>query len=97
MGRIYYVYIMASWQRTIYVGMTNDLMRRVWQHRNKVNEGSFTTRYNCTRLVLYEDYPDPLSAIGREKEIKGWRREKKVALIDAMNPMWRDFWPDIAG
>ncbi len=85
----YYVYIMSSRSRVIYVGMTNDLRRRVEQHQQKMVEG-FTQKYNVTRLVYYEITNDVLSAIAREKEIKGWRRSKKVALIEGMNPTWKD-------
>ena len=93
MDRNYFVYIMASFTRVIYVGMTNDLQGRVRQHRNKVHEG-FTNRYNCTHLVYFEVCSDPMSAITREKEIKRWRREKKIALIESLNPSWRDLWND---
>ncbi len=85
----YYVYIMSSRSRVIYVGMTNDLRRRVEQHQQKLVEG-FTQKYNVTQLVYYEVTNDVHSALAREKEIKGWRRSKKVALIESMNPTWQD-------
>ena len=85
----YYVYIMASETGTLYVGMTNDLKRRVWQHKNKQVEG-FTQKYNVNRLVYAESFGDVHAAIAREKQIKGFRREKKVALIDKDNLCWKD-------
>ncbi len=90
----YYVYVMASWKKVLYIGVTNNLTRRVWQHRSGAIEG-FTTRYNITRLVHIETYPDPTSAIAREKELKGWLRAKKIALIESSNPTWRDLYSDI--
>ena len=88
-GRSFYVYIVASWRRVLYVGVTNDLVRRVWEHKEKVHEG-FTSKYNVNRLVYYEETADVLAAIAREKQIKGWLRAKKVALIEGMNPGWED-------
>jgi putative endonuclease len=85
----YYVYIMASHSRVIYIGMTNDLRRRVAQHQQKLVEG-FTQKYNCTLLVYYESTEDVHAALAREKELKGWRREKKTALIESRNPAWQD-------
>jgi putative endonuclease len=87
--RSYYVYIMASWKRTIYTGVTNNIERRVHEHKQGLVRG-FTSRYRVTRLVYYEHFQDVQQAIQREKEIKGWRREKKVALIESRNPEWRD-------
>lgn len=84
----YYVYILASPARTLYTGVTNNLERRVRQHR--AAESEFTSRYNITRLVHYEVTNSVTTAIAREKEIKGWRREKKVALIEEDNPAWDD-------
>jgi len=74
---------------TIYTGMTNDLERRVLEHKKRLNEG-FTKRYNLTNLVYFEDTNTALSAIEREKQIKGWLRSKKVALIETQNPEWND-------
>ena len=85
----YYVYILASKSRRLYVGVTNNLERRVFEHKNKVVDG-FTKQYNIERLVHFEDTVDVLSAIAREKQIKGWSRDKKVALIEAHNPAWED-------
>ncbi len=88
-GRAYYVYILGSRSRTLYTGVTGDLQRRLLQHKQSDSAG-FTARYHVTRLVYYEIFGDPKAAIAREKEIKGWRRAKKVALIKAMNPKWLD-------
>ncbi len=87
--RHYYVYIMANIARTLYIGVTNDLERRVYQHRHKITPG-FTSRYNLTQLVYYEEFGDIREAIAREKQLKGWLRAKKVALIEMMNPEWDD-------
>ena len=89
MSRTYYVYIMANRSGTLYTGVTNDLERRVHEHRRKLVSG-FTKRYRVTRLVCYEETDDVGAAIAREKEIKGWRRGKKVALVESVNPGWRD-------
>ena len=92
----YYVYLLAS--RTdgaLYVGMTNDLVRRIYQHRTKTIPG-FTARYNITRLVWFEVYADPISAITREKELKKWRRAWKIALIERDNPGLNDLYDSIA-
>jgi putative endonuclease len=84
----YYVYLLASRKGgPLYLGVTNDLIRRVFEHRSKAIPG-FTSRYNITRLVWFEIYDDPTSAISREKEIKKWRRSWKVALIARENPDW---------
>ena len=89
----YYVYILASRSHTLYTCVTNDLERRLYQHR--LGEGSaFTRKYRAHRLVYFESTPNVLSAIAREKEIKGWRREKKVKLIRTANPRWRDLSAD---
>ena len=85
----YYVYIMANEGRTIYVGVTNNLERRVYQHKNKLVEG-FTSRYGLTKLVYYAATNDVIAAIAREKQIKGWARTKKVSLIEETNPEWDD-------
>jgi putative endonuclease len=85
----YYVYILTNRSRTLYTGMTRDLERRLYEHRHKVVPG-FTSRYNVTRLVYFEVTGDVRSAITREKEIKSWRREKKIALIQASNLTWKD-------
>ena len=85
----YYVYILSNATRTLYVGVTNDLVRRVYQHKQKRIEG-FTKKYNVEWLVYYEQTGDIREAITREKQIKAWRREKKVELVDVMNPEWKD-------
>ena len=93
----YYVYILASRRDgAIYVGITSDLVKRVYEHRSKFVPG-FTSRYNITRLVWFEVHGDPLMAISREKEIKKWRRAWKIALIVKDNPEWRDLWEEICG
>ncbi len=88
--KIYYVYILASRQRALYIGITNDLETRLGEHKTKRYPNSFTAKYNITRLVHWEDFTDPSQAIAREKELKGWRREKKVRLIQRENPDWLD-------
>ena len=87
--RQYYVYIMTNRSKTLYTGVTNDLLRRVYEHKNKMVEG-FTKKYNITKLVYYEDTDDVEEAIAREKQIKGWLRRKKIALIESINPEWKD-------
>jgi putative endonuclease len=87
--RYYYVYMTASLTRVLYIGVTGSLERRIVQHKEKVHEG-FTSRYNVTRLVYWESFTHIHSAIAREKELKGWRREKKVALVNGFNPAWKD-------
>ncbi len=92
----YYVYIMTNRSRTLYTGVTNNLERRVYEHKQKLIPG-FTKKYNITRLVYYEVSDDIREAIKREKQIKGWLRIKKVALIESVNPHWKDlaekWWP----
>ncbi|MFH1830419.1 MAG: GIY-YIG nuclease family protein [Pseudomonadota bacterium] len=91
MDKHYYVYIMTNSRNTVlYTGVTNDLERRVCEHKDKVNQTSFTSQYNIEKLVYFEDTTDVNSAIAREKEIKGWVRKKKIALIESLNPSWRD-------
>ncbi len=87
--RNYYVYILSNYSGTLYVGVTNDLERRVAQHRAKLHAG-FTKQYNIASLVYYEHTDQVTEAIQREKEIKAWRRSKKLALIRSMNPEWKD-------
>jgi len=91
--RQYYVYIMANLARTLHTGVTNDLERRVFEHREKRIPG-FTQHYDLTRLVYYETTNDVRTAIAREKQIKGWLRAKKIALIESMNPEWEDLAAD---
>ena len=85
----YYVYIMASRGRTLYIGVTSDLTRRVYEHKQKVT-GGFTEKYNINKLVLYETTIDIEAAIAREKQLKAWRRSKKVTLVESVNPEWKD-------
>jgi putative endonuclease len=89
MDRVFHVYMTASKSRVIYVGMSNDLARRVREHKEE-GRRSFAKRYNVDRLVWFEEHGRALSAIAREKQIKGWVRARKVALIEAKNPQWRD-------
>ena len=89
MSREYYVYIMTNKSRTLYTGVTGDLMRRVHEHKNKLVRG-FTRKYNIQYLVYYESTASVYSALKREKQIKGWLRAKKIALIESMNPEWKD-------
>ena len=90
MMKTYYVYIMTNQKKgTLYTGVTNDLERRVYEHKLKLVPG-FTQKYGLNRLVFYEDTDDVSAAISREKQIKGWLRKKKIALIESMNPEWRD-------
>jgi putative endonuclease len=95
--RSYFTYIVASRSHTLYVGVTGDLQKRVFEHKWREPEG-FTERYNCDRLVWFEIYQDIAKAIAREKQVKGWRREKKIALIEKSNPAWVDLsrdWYDV--
>ncbi len=91
----FFVYIMTNAPKpaVLYTGITGSLTRRVWQHKNKLIPG-FTSRYNLTNLVYYECFVYPDAAIAREKEIKGWRRSKKIKLIESMNPRWEDLAKD---
>jgi len=90
-AKTFYVYIMTNRPRShvLYTGITGNLLRRVFEHKNKIIPG-FTSRYNLTRLAYYESFTYPDDAIDREKEIKGWRRNKKIRLIESMNPHWYD-------
>ena len=85
----FHVYVMASRSRTLYVGVTSDLEKRVYEHKHKLC-GGFTSRYNIDRLVYLEECGDSVGAIAREKQIKAWARAKKVALIELLNPTWED-------
>jgi len=89
----YYVYLLSSRRHgTLYLGVTNDLDRRVYEHKNKLIAG-FTAKYGVNRLVWFEVYDDPVSAIAREKQIKKWRRDWKIGLIERDNPDWRELYP----
>ena len=87
--RTYFTYIMASRSHTLYIGMTSNLQHRVFQHKWREKDG-FTARYNCDRLVWFQLFSEVSDAIQREKELKGWRREKKIALIEQTNPTWQE-------
>ena len=87
--RSYWVYILASISRGLYVGVTNDIERRIQEHRSGAGS-EFAARYRIRRLVYCEETPDIRAAIAREKQIKGWRRDKKIALIESANPSWVD-------
>ena len=86
----YYVYLLTNWNhRVMYLGVTNDLVRRIYEHKNKLVKG-FTEKYNVNKLVYFEETGDVRSALTREKEIKKWRREKKNALVISINSEWKD-------
>jgi putative endonuclease len=89
MDHEYWVYIVGGLSGTLYIGMTNNLYRRVMEHKS-VNFEGFASKYGCNRLVYREGFDDVLKAIDREKQRKGWRREKKIALIETLNPRWQD-------
>ena len=92
---MFYVYLLSSRKHgTVYLGVTNDLVRRVYEHKNKVVPG-FTTRYGVARLVWFECYDDPAHAIAREKDIKKWKRDWKIRLIEEENPDWDDLYLSI--
>jgi putative endonuclease len=91
----YYIYIMTNkWNNVLYTGITNDLKRRVFEHKNKIIKG-FTERYNINKLVYYEIYDDVYNAIQREKQIKSWSRKKKIELIKGLNPEFKDLYEEI--
>lgn len=86
----YYIYILSNYSNsTIYIGVTNNLVKRLYQHQNKLIDG-FTSKYNINKLVYYEIYQNIDYAINREKQLKGWSRAKKNALIETLNPTWKD-------
>lgn len=92
----YYVYIMSSTSNyTIYTGVTNNVVRRVYEHRTGADPDGFTTKYAVKKPVYYESTHDVLSAIEREKQIKSWPRKKKNTLIAGINPAWRDLYPEL--
>jgi putative endonuclease len=90
---VFYVYIMASKSRVLYIGITNNLRRRVWEHKNDLCSG-FTRDYRIHRLVYFERFQYVRNAIHREKQLKGWLRRRKIALIEAVNPTWEDLAAD---
>jgi len=92
-----FVYIVTNKPRgTLYIGMTSNLVHRIWQHRTHALPG-FTDRYNLTRLVWLEQHSEPREAIRREKALKRWARDWKIALVERENPGWRDLWEDVCG
>ncbi len=93
MSRGGYVYILSNRSRTLYTGVTNNLERRMYEHKRKIGS-QFAAKYNLTQLVYYEPFGDIREAIAREKQIKGWRRERKIALIESANPEWKDLTTD---
>ena len=94
----YYVYILTNKNLTVlYTGVTNDLVRRVYEHKNHLDQNSFTAKYKTTRLVYFEETTDVRSALEREKQIKSWSRERKTDLIVSMNPQWWDLYNKIVG
>ncbi len=90
----YFVYILSGLNKTLYIGMTSDLKRRVWEHKLGLVEG-FSKKYHIKYLVYYEILSDSYNAITREKQLKKWRREKKIKLIESMNPDWKDLYESI--
>jgi putative endonuclease len=95
-SKAYTVYIIASKTRVLYIGVTSNLTKRIWEHKTHLREG-FASKYNCERLVWFSVHGDPWEAIAREKELKGWVRRKKLALVKERNPDWNDLadhlWP----
>jgi putative endonuclease len=92
-----FVYLLSSKPYgTLYIGVTNDLVRRVWEHKNKAARG-FTEKYGVARLIYFEQIDSPIEAITREKQLKKWRRDWKIELIEKSNPDWHDLYPGIAG
>ena len=95
MDKDYYVYVLASQRNgTLYVGVTSNLIKRIWEHKNKAIEG-FTQKYNVDKLVYFEQYHDPENAIKREKRLKKYDRRWKLELIEKENPEWRDLYTDL--
>lgn len=93
----YYFYILASRRNgTLYTGVTNNILERLEQHKNKINKNSFTSKYNINRLVYYETYNNINDAIAREKQVKKWNRKWKIELIEKENPTWRDLSKDLS-
>lgn len=88
--KYYHVYIMASISKALYIGVTGNFYKRIKQHKEKHDPKSFTARYHCTKLMYYENYGDVNNAIDREKQLKKWRREKKINLFKSVNPEWKD-------
>ena len=96
-NRHYYVYILASKKNgTLYIGVTNELVKRVYEHKSKMIRG-FSKKYGVDKLVFFEETRDVLSALEREKQLKKWRRNWKIELIEKTNPEWHDLYPQIVG
>ena len=94
----YYVYILANVTNvTIYTGVTNDLIRRVYEHRHEADPKSFTAQYKVHKLVYFEETTDVRAALEREKQIKSWKRAKKNSLVATVNPLWQDLYPSLLG
>ena len=94
----YYVYILTNKYCTVlYTGVTSNLVQRIYEHKNHLDKDSFTAKYNVTRLVYFEETSDVRAAIEREKQIKGWNRDRKTSLIMEMNPKWEDLYSRILG
>ena len=92
----YYVYLLSNTTNsTVYVGVTNNLLKRVYEHKNKLDSNSFTARYHIHKLVYYEITSDIYSAIEREKQIKSWNRSRKNQLVDSLNPRWEDLYGNL--
>ena len=92
----YYVYLLSNTTNsTVYVGVTNNLLKRVYEHKNKLDPNSFTARYHIHKLVYYETTSDVYSAIEREKQIKSWNRSRKNQLVDSLNPRWEDLYGNL--
>ena len=92
----YYVYILANATNVaIYTGVTNDLIRRIWEHKENADPKSFTAKYHIHKLVYYEATTDVRAALEREKQIKDWNRKRKNQLVESMNPTWKDLYPEI--
>jgi|TARA_B110000967_G_C18469475_1_gene356635 putative endonuclease len=88
--KAYYVYMLCNWNNTVlYIGVTGNLPKRLVEHRNKIHDG-FSQKYNLSKLVYFEQSSDVIAAIGREKQLKKWRREKKNKLVETINPTWCD-------
>lgn len=96
MNKIYYVYILTNKNHTVfYTGVTNNLVKRIYEHKQKVADG-FTKRYNIHKLIYFEQYNDIEIALNREKQIKDYRREKKFTLVNNLNPEWKDLYEEIS-
>lgn len=87
--RKYFVYILRNHSGNFYVGLTSNLIKRIWEHKNKLVKG-FTQKYNIDKLIYFEEYDDPITAIAREKQLKNWNRKKKINLITKVNPKFAE-------